>query len=132
MNPDLELSKLSHAEKDALILSLSAQLEARLKLIAELQARIDELTRPPKRPDNSSVPPSKGEKPNRPERGKRTGPRKGSLGRQGGGRALCAEPDEVVIAKPARCWHCQAPSATPTTSWRPATTRSTCRKCGRW
>jgi transposase len=108
MSPIPDLSKLSHAEKDALILSLAARLEAALKLIAELQTRIDDLTRPGKTPDNSSVPPSKGQKPNRPERAKRTGPRQGSLGRMGGGRALTAEPDEVVIAKPVRCRHCQA------------------------
>jgi len=63
---------------------------------------------PPKTPDNSSVPPSKGHKPNRPEKPKRQGPRKGSLGREGGGRALVADPDEVVVAKPARCRHCHA------------------------
>src|SRR5205823_4145553 len=66
------------------------------------------LTRPPKSPDNSSLPPSKGQKPNRPEKGERRGPRKGSLGRKGGGRALTAEPDEVVVARPARCQHCHA------------------------
>ena len=50
----------------------------------------------------------KGKKPNRPEKPKRQGPRKGSLGRNGGGRALSADPDEMVVAKPARCGHCQA------------------------
>jgi len=104
---DLDLSKLSHAEKDALILTLVARLEEAHKLIAELRARIDDLTRPGKTPDNSSVPPSKGQKPNRPDKAKRDGPRRGSLGRTGGGRVLAAEPDEVVIAKPARCRHCQ-------------------------
>jgi len=108
VSPALDLSKLSHAEKDALILSLSARLEEALKLIAALQARIDELTRPPKTPDNSSLPPSKGEKPNRPDKTKRPGPRKGSLGRDGGGRALTANPDQVVVAKPSRCRSCQA------------------------
>ena len=75
MSPALDLSNLSHAEKDALILSLSARLEEALKLIAALQARIDELTRPPKTPDNSSLPPSKGEKPNRPDETKRSEPK---------------------------------------------------------
>ena len=64
MSTTPDLSKLSHAEKDALILTLSARLEAALKLIAELQARIDDLTRPAKTPDNSSLPPAKGQKPN--------------------------------------------------------------------
>ena len=45
MSTDLDLSKLSHAEKDALILSQLARLDAALKLIAKLQARIDDLTR---------------------------------------------------------------------------------------
>lgn len=108
MNTDLDLSKLSHAEKDALILALLARLDEAHKLIDELRARIDDLTRPDKTPDNSSVPPSKGQKPNRPEKTRREGPREGSLGRKGGGRALAQTPDETVIAKPARCRHCQA------------------------
>jgi hypothetical protein len=45
VSTDLDLSKLSHAEKDALILSQLARLDAALKLIAKLQARIDDLTR---------------------------------------------------------------------------------------
>jgi transposase len=108
VNTDLDLSKLSHAEKDALILALLARLDEAHKLIDELRARIDDLTRPDKTPDNSSVPPSKGQKPNRPEKTRREGPREGSLGRKGGGRALAQTPDETVIAKPARCRHCQA------------------------
>jgi len=108
VSPHPDLSKLSHAEKDALILALLARLDEAHKLIAELRARIDELTRPGKTPDNSSVPPSQGQKPNRPEKLKRPGPRQGSLGREGGGRALAADPDEVVVAKPSRCRHCQA------------------------
>ena len=108
--PDLSL--LSHAEKDALIHALWARLElaeARLaaaeKRIAELEARLGE---PPKRPDNSSLPPSRGQKPNRPETAPRKGPRKGSLGREGGGRPLAETPDQTVIAKPAHCQHCRA------------------------
>jgi transposase len=108
VSTDLDLSKLSHAEKDALILTLSARLDAALKLIAELQARIDDLTRPGKTPDNSSVPPSKGQKPNRPHKAPQQGPRQGSLGRKGGGRELTAMPDETVIARPARCQYCQS------------------------
>lgn len=108
MTPDLDLSKLSHAQKDALILALSARLDEAHGLIAELRARIEELSRPDKTSSNSSVPPSQGEKPNRPVKGTRQGPRKGSLGRKGGGRALAEHPDEVVIAKPSRCRHCHA------------------------
>jgi transposase len=105
---DPDLSKLSHAEKDALILTLSARLDAALKLIGELQARIDDLTRPGKTPDNSSVPPSKGQKPNRKDKAPRQGPRLGSIGRKGGGRELTAVPDETVICRAARCQYCQS------------------------
>ena len=100
-----DLSRLSHEEKDALIHALWAQVQALTVRVAALEAR---LGTPPKTPNNSSLPPSKGQKPNRPDKTKRQGPRKGSLGREGGGRALTAEPDEIVVAKPVRCRHCQA------------------------
>jgi transposase len=54
------------------------------------------------------VQPSQGKKANRADKPKREGPRKGSLGRNGGGRALVANPDETVIARPICCSHCQA------------------------
>ena len=107
MSNDLDLGNLSHAEKDELILTLSARLDAALKLILELQARIDDLTRLGKTPDNSSVPPSKGQKSNRDNKTARPGLRAGSIGRQGGGRELTATPDQTVIARAARCQHCK-------------------------
>jgi transposase len=64
-----DLSRLSHAQKDDLILSLLAlveQLEAALTHIAELEKRLAVFERPAKTPDNSSLPPSKGQKPDRP------------------------------------------------------------------
>ena len=73
--------------------------------VAELQAQLGSS---PKTPDNSSLPPSRGQKPNRPEKARRSGPRRGSLGRTGSGRALTALPDEVVTARPVRCAHCHA------------------------
>ena len=100
-----DLSRLSHDEKDALIHALWSQVQALTERVLALEAKLGQ---PPKTPDNSSVPPSKGQKPNRPDKAKRLGPRKGSLGRDGGGRALSADPDDVVVAKPARCGHCQA------------------------
>jgi len=100
-----DLSRLSHDEKDALIRALWSQVQALSERVAALEAK---LGMPAKTPDNSSLPPSKGQKPNRPEKAKRPAPRKGSLGREGGGRALAADPDDVVVAKPARCRHCQA------------------------
>ena len=100
-----DLSQLTHEEKDALIRALWAQVQALTARVAELEAKLDV---PPKTPDNSSLPPSKGQKPNRVEKGKRHGPRPGSLGRMGGGRLLAETPDEIVRAKPVRCAHCQA------------------------
>jgi transposase len=105
---DLDLGKLSHAEKDALIVSLIAQLQAALARIGELEKRVAELQRPLKTPDNSSMPPSQGQKPNTVEQGKRNGARTGSVGRKGGGRELIAEPDETVVAHAARCQYCQS------------------------
>jgi transposase len=108
VSTDLDLGKLSHAEKDALILSLVAQLQAALARIGELEKQVAELQRPPKTPDNSSMPPSQGQKPNTAEQGKRNGPRSGSVGRKGGGRELIADPDETVVARAARCQYCQS------------------------
>ena len=101
---DIDLGKLSHAEKDALILSLLplvGQLEAALARIADLEKRLAAYERPPKTPDNSSLPPSKGHKPNRPDAGKP--PRRG---RPGVARALEPNPDRVVDAMLDACPHC--------------------------
>jgi transposase len=100
-----DLSSLSHAAKDALIHLLWAQVQSLTARVGELEAR---LGNPPPTPDNSSTPPSKGQKPNQPEQGKREGPRRGSLGRKGGGRPLACDPDETVTARALRCEHCQA------------------------
>jgi transposase len=100
-----DFSQLSHAEKDALIRALFARLEVVERRIAALEARLGE---PPKTPDNSSLPPSKGQKPNQAEKAERNGPRQGSLGRKGSGRAPCCDPDETVITKAMACMHCQA------------------------
>jgi transposase len=102
----VDLSKLSVAEKDALILSLLplvGQLETALARIAvleagnaeltarnaELQARLARLERPAKTPDNSSLPPSKGQKSDGPAPGAKP-PRKG---RPGVARLLAPNPD---------------------------------------
>src|SRR3982751_4435752 len=105
-------SSPSHDEKDALIHALWAQVQALTAQVATLTARVVEweasLALPPKTPDTSSLPPSAGQKPNRDNQPARTGPRQGSLGRQGGGRRLAEAPDETVTARPSRCAHCQA------------------------
>ena len=58
--PVPDLSRLSHAEKDALIMALWTRLDEALARIDELTARGAELEaklgEPPKTPDNSSVP----------------------------------------------------------------------------
>jgi transposase len=100
-----DLNHLSHAEKDALIHALWTQVRGLTARVAALEAKLNE---PSKNPDNSSLPPSKGQKPNKPEKVKRVGPRQGSLGRKGGGRPLACDPDETVTAKPVSCAHCQA------------------------
>ena len=99
-----DLSKLNHAEKDALILALIEQLAAAQERIAALEARLDALTRPAKTPDNSSKPPSQGQKPDCPAPTDRS-PRKS---RPGVGRALHPNPDRVVDARLAACPKCQA------------------------
>jgi transposase len=124
--PDLTL--LSHAEKDALIHALWAEVQALTARVAALEAK---LGLPPKTPDNCSLPPSRGKKPNRADKPARTGPRQGSLGRKGGGRLLAEVPDETVTARPFRCAHCQAALDDADQSWRAASTRSTYRKSPR-
>src|SRR4028119_134389 len=82
-----DLTSLSHDAKDALIRALWAQVQALTARVAELEAKLGV---PPKTPDTSSLPPSQGKKPNRGDRPARTGPRRGSLGRKGGGRPPAA------------------------------------------
>jgi transposase len=105
------LSALSHAEKDTLIVALFAQLASAHERIAAqdarilvLEARLDELTRPPKTPDNSSTPPSQGQKQDRPSPIER--PVRKS--RPGVGRALHPNPDQRFDAMLAACPKCNA------------------------
>lgn len=107
-----DLSRLSHAEKDALILAqwqtleaTQRKLDAAERRIAVLEAKLGD---PPKTPGNSSLPPSQGQKPNRGERAAGNHkPRAGSLGRKGGGRPLVSDPDTTVTAKVTHCAHCR-------------------------
>ena len=55
-----DLTTLSHAQKDALIVALWEQV---VSLTAQLTALEQRLSDPAKTTDNSSVPPSKGQKP---------------------------------------------------------------------
>jgi transposase len=106
-----DLSQLSHAEKDTLILALFAQLAAAHERIAAqdarilaLEARLEELTRPPKTPDNSSKPPSQGQKQDCPSPTDRA-PRKS---RPGVGRTLHPNPDRRFDAMLPACPKCNA------------------------
>ena len=104
MTPELDLSTLSHAEKDALIrslLPLVGQLQAALARVSELEARLARFERPAKTPDNSSLPPSKGQKPDHP-----AGDKPSRKSRPGVGRALEPNPDRVVEAKLDVCPQC--------------------------
>ena len=113
VTPAIDLSRLTVAEKDALILSLLplvGQLEAALARIAalearnaDLEARLADLERPRKTPDNSSLPPSKGQKPERP-----AGPKPPRKSRPGFARALEPNPDRIVDARLDACPHCAA------------------------
>jgi transposase len=107
VTPEIELSKLTVAEKDALILSLLpliGRLEAALARIAELEARLAVLEKPPKTPDNSSLPPSKGQKSDQPPDGHKP-PRRS---RPGFGRTLEPNPDRIVDRLLDACPHCAA------------------------
>ena len=99
-----DLSRLSHGEKDALIVMLWQQVQVLSKRVSELEARLGE---PPKSSSNSSTPPSRDRKANKPPRppGAR---REASVGRAGGGRALHPDPDRIVAATAKRCPHCAA------------------------
>ena len=99
-----DLSKLSHGEKDALILALFARLNAAHERIAVLEARLNEWAQPPKTPDNSSKPPSQGQKPNRPD----GEPRPARKSRPGVGRTLHPNPDHVIDAHLTACPKCEA------------------------
>lgn len=113
--PDIDLSTLRPAEKDALIRSLLllvGQLEAAVSRIAELEARLAVLERPAKTPGNSSLPPSKGHKPGVP-----AGTKPARRGRPGAARALAENPDRVADAPLDACPFCAA--AFPAAAQRP-------------
>jgi transposase len=106
VTPETDLSRLSHAEKDALIrslLPLVGQLDAALARIAELEKRLAAFERPPKTPDNSSLPPARGQKPDRP-----AGEKPLRKSRPGIGRALEPSPDRIIDARLDACPHCTA------------------------
>jgi hypothetical protein len=104
--PDLNLSRLNHAEKDASILRLRpvvGKLEAALARIALLEAQIVGLTKPAKTPDNSLTSPSKHPQPNPPVSKNPNCHRR----RPGIGRSLHKTLDRVIEAHLAACPNCE-------------------------
>jgi transposase len=91
-----DLNQLSSEAKDALIVVLWEELQ-------KLQRK-----KPKKTSKNSSLPPAKGFKPE--AKGKNgekiTGKRAGSLGREGGGRPLSENPDQIIRAEVNNCAEC--------------------------
>ena len=112
---DADLDGCSRGDLKALIGILRRQVEQLEKRVieqdrrlAELEARLNE---PPKNSGNSSVPPSKGFKGNKgpdDNTAKRTGLRKGSLGRKGANRPLAENPDEIMRVMAKTCEHCHS------------------------
>jgi len=96
------LDKLSHPEKDALIQGLWDELQGlRGNQAKQKKKRVKKTAR------NSSLPPAKGFKANQSAEEKSQGPREASIGREGGGRELSSNPDQVVVAKAKQCPHCE-------------------------
>jgi transposase len=99
------LDRLSHQEKDALIVALWAEVQRLQTRLAELEAKLQE---PVKDARNSSVPPSQTRKANTPTRPSQGTRREASVGRAGGGRPLHPDPDQGITAKAKVCPHCGA------------------------
>jgi transposase len=102
-----DLASLSSAEKDALILTLLARVEALLARVAALEAENAALRArldlPPKTPDNSSTPPAQGHKANA-QPGRRS---KGKT-HPGAHRPLHPNPTRRREVMAAQCPHCRA------------------------
>ena len=107
-----DLKQLTDAEKDALIVELweeNQSLGKQLLEMAERLAKIEEkLNKPPKTSKNSSVPPSQTQKRNQTKGRPKGIRRQASVGREGGGRQLHPDPDQIVTAKVKACPHCAA------------------------
>jgi transposase len=94
------ISNLSHAQKDALIASLMAQVAALTARLAELEAK---LGLPAKTPDNSSVPPSKGHKASEPSK-----PNAKANPHAGAHRPLHPNPTRERVVSALACQDCGA------------------------
>jgi len=100
MTPPPDFSSLSSAEKDALIGTLLARIDA---LIAENAALRERLNLPPKTPENSSTPPSQGHKASGESE---TKPK--AKTHAGSHRPLHPNPTQRRDVRADRCEHCRA------------------------
>ena len=107
MSPPRDFSSLTNAEKDALIGTLLARVEALMAENSELRRRVGELEAklglPPKTPDNSSTPPSQGHK----AAGEGASKPKGKP-HAGAHRPLHPSPTRKRDVMAAHCQHCAA------------------------
>jgi transposase len=129
MNKLSDLSQLTEQQKDLFIIELGEELErareensklkeenSKLKTeneeLGEQVKRLEEkLNARSKNSRNSSNPPSQDRKANKPdgencEENPTRKRRKASVGRKGGGRALHAHPDQIIVAHAKTCPHC--------------------------
>jgi transposase len=107
MSPAPDFSSLTSADKDTLIATLLARVEALMAENAELRRRVGELEAklglPPKTPDNSSTPPSRGQKTS----GETTNKPKGQA-HAGAHRPLHPHPTSKRDVMATHCQHCAA------------------------
>jgi transposase len=107
VSPPRDFSSLTNAEKDALIGTLLARVEALMAENTELRRRVGELEAklglPPKTPDNSSTPPSQGHKAS----GEASSKAKGKA-HAGAHRALHPNPTRKRDMMATHCQHCAA------------------------
>ena len=106
-----DLSRLTHAEKDALILTLWAHVQELLAVNGNLAKRVTDLevklSEPPKTPNNSSTPPSQWRKVNKRSASSER-KKKRRKGHGGGGRSLHPDPDQRVVVKAKTCSRCRS------------------------
>ena len=100
MSSGPDLSSLTHAQKDALIGALMAQVATLTARLSELEAK---LGLPPKTPNNSSVPPSKGQKASESSK-----PKDKAKPHAGAHRPLHPNPTSKRVVLACRCGGCGA------------------------
>ena len=92
-----DLKELSDEAKDALIVVMWEELQ---------QLRLAQVKKPKKTAKNSSLPPAQGFKAQVNSKKPSQGKRAGSIGREGGGRPLSENPDQIITASVKSCTGC--------------------------